>query len=88
MDGVLSEVFPKLQVYRVEKSKLGRSIELNGLALANNTLLIMECKYRTVAFDMEMLKYLKEGTSVFSERYNRKYYIFSKAGFTDKVKAK
>lgn len=86
-DGILSEVFPKLQVYRVEKSKLGRSIELDGLALTNNTLLVMECKYRTVPFDMDMLEHLKESVSVFSEKYNKKYYIFSKAGFEDDVKA-
>ncbi len=85
-DGMLSDVFPKPQVYRVEKSKLGRSIELDGLALSNNTLLIIECKYRAVPFDMEMLEHLQESVSVFAEKYQRKYYIFSKSGFTNEVK--
>ena len=87
INGELEEVFPKLQVYRVEKSKVGRSIELDGLSLMNNTLLVMESKYRTIPFNLEMLEHLKESVSVFSEKYKRRYYIFSKAGFADDVKA-
>ena len=87
INGELEEVFPKLQVYRVEKSKIGRSIELDGLSLMNNTLLVMESKYRTIPFNLEMLEHLKESVSVFSEKYKRRYYIFSKAGFADDVKA-
>ena len=30
IDGESSEVFPKLQMYKVEKSKPGRSVELDG----------------------------------------------------------
>ena len=60
MDGELDEVFPKLQTYKVEKSKIGRSVEIDGLALANDTLLVIECKYRNVPFTMDMLKHLKE----------------------------
>ena len=86
MDGELKEVFPKLQTYKVEKSKLGRSVEIDGLALANDTLLVLECKYRTIPFNREMLEHLKESVSVFAEKYKRKYYIFSKAGFTAEVK--
>ena len=85
-DGELSEVFPKLQMYRVEKSKLGRSVEIDGLALANDTLLVIECKYRNVPFNMDMLKHLKESVSVFADKYERKYYVFSKTGFTTEVK--
>lgn len=86
IDGELKEVFPKLQTYKVEKSKLGRSVEIDGLALANDTLLVLECKYRTIPFNMEMLEHLQESASVFAEKYKRKYYIFSKAGFTNEVK--
>lgn len=84
-DGALSEIFPKPQVYRVEKSKLGRSIELDGLALSNDTLLVIECKYRSIPFDKEMLEHLQESVSVFAEKYKRKFYIFSKSGFTKEV---
>lgn len=86
MNGGLQEVFPKLRVYRVEKSRLGRSVELDGLALANDTLLVMECKYRKIPFSLKMLNHLKESASVFAEKYKRKYYIFSKVGFTEEVK--
>ena len=86
IDGELKEVFPKVQTYKVEKSKLGRSVEIDGLALSNDTLLVLECKYRTIPFNMEMLEHLQESASVFAEKYKRKYYIFSKAGFTNEVK--
>ena len=86
MDGILETIFPKLQTYRVENSKIGRSVELDGLALANDILFVMECKYQTSPFDLKMLKHLKESASVFPEKYEREYYIFSKAGFTDDVK--
>lgn len=85
-NGALSEIFPKPQVYRVEKSKLGRSIELDGLALSNDTLLVMECKYRSIPFDKKMWEHLQESVSVFAEKYKRQYYIFSKSGFTNEVK--
>lgn len=85
-DGKLSTVFPKLQEYKIEKSKLGRSIELDGLALANDTLLVIECKYRKIPFNEQMLLHLQESVSVFPEKYKRKYFIFSKSGFTSKVK--
>lgn len=86
MDGALSGVFPKPQIYRVEKSKIGRSIELDGLALSNNVLLVIECKYRSIPFDKSMLDHLQESVSVFAEKYKRNYYIFSKAGFTEDVR--
>jgi len=85
-EGRLSEIFPKPKIYRVEKSKLGRSIELDGLSLANDKLLVMECKYRTVPFNEAMLAHLIESASVFPDKYERDYYVFSKSGFTEGVK--
>lgn len=84
-DGKLGGVFPKPQIYKVEKSKLGRSIELDGLSLSKDKLLVMECKYRSVPFDIRMLEHLKESVSVFPDKYQREYYIFSKSGFTNEV---
>ena len=86
MDGVLSDVFPKLKTYKVEKSKIGRSVEIDGLALIKDVLLVIECKYRSTPFTKEMYEHLIESTSVFSEKYKKEYYIFSKSGFTDEVK--
>ena len=73
--------------YKVENSKLGRSIELDGLAKgigsANNRLLVVECKYRSKPFTVEMLEHLKESVSIFNEYDYYDYYLFSKAGFDE-----
>ncbi|MDO5435315.1 MAG: ATP-binding protein [Clostridia bacterium] len=81
MDCELPEVFEKPRVYRVEKSVLGRSVELDGLSLANGILLVMECKYRQTPFTKRMLEHLVESASVFPDKYRREYYLFSKNGF-------
>lgn len=83
--GCLGEIFPRPQVYRVEKSKLGRSIELDGLAISKNKLLVIECKYRSIPFDKRMLEHLTESVSVFPDKYQREYFIFSKTGFSSEV---
>ena len=68
----------------MENSKLGRSIELDGLAkgsgATNNRLLVVECKYRSKPFTLEMLEHLKESVSIFNE-YD--YYLLPKAGFDE-----
>lgn len=86
MDCKLPELFEKPQIYRVEKSVLGRSVELDGLALAKDTLLVMECKYRETAFTEKMLEHLMESASVFPDKYRREYYLFSKAGFDASIR--
>lgn len=86
IDCLLPEVFDKPQIYHVEKSVLGRSIELDGLSLTKNTLLVMECKYRDTIFTEKMFEHLKESASVFPEKYRREYYLFSKSGFDENVK--
>lgn len=45
----------------------------------------MECKYRTIPFDMHMLEHLKQSASIFPSKYQRIYYVFSKSGFTEEV---
>ena len=85
-NGNLCEVFPDLKTYKVEKSKLGRSVEIDGLAEINDTLLVVECKYRNIPFDKKMWEHLQESVSVFPDKLKRIYYIFSKSGFTDEVK--
>ena len=42
INGELEDVFPEIQTYRVEKSILGRSIEIDGLSSVNNKLMILE----------------------------------------------
>lgn len=85
-EGKLEDVFNKPKVYRVENSILKRSIEIDGLSLSNNTLLIIECKYRNSLFDDKMLLHLKESVSIFPSKYKKLFYIFSKSGFNIKNK--
>ena len=86
IDGTLPEVFDKPQIYRAEKSVLGRSVELDGLSLTKNTLLLIECKYRDTPFTEKMFEHLKESASIFPDKYQREYYLFSKTGFDEKVR--
>lgn len=83
--GKLPTVFPKVKPYKVENSKLNRSIEIDGLSEQGNYLLVMESKYRNIKFSLSMLNHLKESASVFSSKLNRIYYIFSKSGFEDDI---
>jgi hypothetical protein len=63
--------------YKAGNSKLGRSIELDGLAkgLGKNSanLLILECKYRNKIFSLGMFEHLKGSASIF-EGYSRRDY--------------
>lgn len=75
--------------YKVKNSKLGHSIELDGLAkeigTASNRLLVVECKYRSKPLTLEMLEHLKECVSIFNEYEYYDYYLFSKAGFDEQL---
>lgn len=86
-EGKLLTVYPALKPYKVEKSKLGRSIEIDGLAESGENLLVIECKYRSKKFDERMLLHLFESVSVFPNKANKEYYVFSKTGFEDEVLA-
>lgn len=81
--GELGTVFPKTKNFKADKSKLGRSIEIDGVATASGSLLIMECKYKNSKFTKAMLEHLKESASIFSENLARVYCIFAKSGFED-----
>lgn len=83
--GELPDLFPQIRGYKVEKSALGRSVEIDGLAMTKKYLLVVECKYRNVPFDMAMFRHLEESASVFPEKLQRVYCIFSKSGFTQEV---
>ena len=76
--------------YKVDNSKLVRSIELDGMAYgigkAKNRLLVAECKYRNKALSLSVLEHVKESASIFpAEHYD--IYLFSKSGFTDDLLA-
>lgn len=87
--GLLPCYYEPIRNYKVDNSKLGRSIELDGLAKGigknNNRLLIIECKYRKKPFSLSMLEQLKESVSVFGGYEFYDYYLFSKSGYTDEI---
>lgn len=84
--GLLGNIFAPFKPYKVEKSILNRSIEIDGLSNDDEKLVVMECKYRKEKFTLSMLKHLEESASVFPSKYNRVYYLFSKNGFDDEIK--
>lgn len=84
--GLLGNIFAPFKPYKVEKSILNRSIEIDGLSNNDEKLIVMECKYRKEKFTLSMLKHLEESASVFPSKYKRVYYLFSKNGFDDEIK--
>lgn len=84
--GLLGNIFAPFKPYKVEKSILNRSIEIDGLSNDDEKLIVIECKYRKEKFTLSMLKHLEESASVFPSKYKRVYYLFSKNGFDDEIK--
>ncbi len=83
--GMLGDVYNQFKPYKVEKSILNRSVEIDGLSDNGKNLIVMECKYRTSKFSLEMLQHLMESASVFPSKLHRIYYLFSKSGFTNNL---
>ncbi|MBR1409113.1 MAG: ATP-binding protein [Clostridia bacterium] len=90
-EGKLPVYYGSIRNYSVENSRLGRSVELDGLAEGigkqNNHLLAVECKYRKTPFSMAMLDHLRESLSLFSQYEVIDYYLISRSGFTENVRA-
>lgn len=90
VNGALGYYYGVIRGYKVDNSKLGRSIELDGLASgigkAKNRLLVAECKYRSKAISQAILNHVLESASIFpAEHYD--VYLFSKSGFADDILA-
>ncbi len=83
--GMLGDVYNQFKPYKVEKSILNRSVEIDRLSDNGKNLIVMECKYRTSKFSLEMLQHLKGSASVFPSKLHRIYYLFSKSGFTNNL---
>ncbi|MBQ4483223.1 MAG: ATP-binding protein [Lachnospiraceae bacterium] len=82
-NGRLPAIFPQIKNYTADNSVLGRSVEIDGVAEAGNELIIMDCKYRNKSYSKAVFEHLLESSSVFSERYHKHYYLFSRSGFAD-----
>ncbi len=90
INGELPYHYGVIRNYKVDNSKLGRSVELDGLAngigKAKNRLLAVECKYRNTSLSLAVLEHLKESLTIFqSEHYD--IYLFTKSGFADDILA-
>lgn len=86
--GLLPHHYNIIRNYKVDNSKLGRSIELDGLATGlgkdKNRLLVIECKYRSKPLSLNVLEHLKESLTIFPYEYYD-IYLFSKTGFTNEL---
>ena len=88
INGELGYHYEVIRDYKVDNSKLGRSIELDGLAKgigkSKNRLLVVECKYRNKDLSLAVLEHLKESLTIFPAEYYD-IYLFSKSGFDDDI---
>ena len=88
--GELGCYYEVIRGYKLDNSKLGHSIELDGLAKgigkAKNRLLVAECKYRNKALSLAVLDHVRESLSIFTAEYYD-IYLFSKVGFADDLLA-
>ena len=85
--GCLPDIFTKPKAYKADKTLLGRSVEIDGLSLSDDILLVLECKFRVTKFDLKSFMHLQESASIFPEKYRREFYLFSKSGFAEDIKA-
>lgn len=88
VNGELGFYYEVIRGYKVDNSKLGRSIELDGLAKgigkAKNRLLVAECKFRSKALSLAVYEHVMESASIFPAEYYD-VYLFSKSGFADDI---
>lgn len=79
--GKLGSIYPRIKNFKADKTILNRSVEIDGLAQSGDHLLVVECKYKKEPFTNAMMNHLIESASIFSNKWKRQYYIFSKSGF-------
>ena len=88
-NGKLPAHYHPIRNYIADNSRLGRSVELDGLAEGlgrkKDHLLAVECKYRESSFSLKMLKHFQESVSLFDQYRVVDYYLISRNGFTEDV---
>ncbi len=62
-------------------------IDILALDARGQSAIFCECKYRNKLFDMGEYNDFFNSTAIFTKPVNRFYYLFSKSGFTEEVKA-
>lgn len=83
----LNGIYYPIQNLIIEKSELGRSIEIDGVAKDNDSLLVIECKFTNEPRTIADYKKMQENTSIkmFSSIKHFEYYIISKSGFENSL---
>lgn len=85
--GQLHGIYCPIQNLVIDKSELGRSIEIDGIARDGDSLLVIECKFTKEKRSIRDFDRMKENTSIkmFSAIKHFEYYIISKNGFDDSL---
>lgn len=82
-NGKLGGIYYPIQNLIIDKSELGRSIEIDGIARDGDSLLVIECKFTNEKRSIRDYEKMVENTSIKMfegiKKYN--YYIVSKTGF-------
>lgn len=86
-NGRLNGIYYPIQNLTIEKSELNRSIEIDGIAKDEDSLLVLECKFTKGKRTVSDFEKMVENTSIkmFSSIKNINYYIISKSGFDDSL---
>lgn len=85
--GKLNGIFYPIENLTIDNSELGRSIEIDGIARDNDSLLVIECKFTNKKRTLSDFEKMIENTSIkmFSKIKNFNYFIISKNGFEDSL---
>ncbi len=84
-EGKLGGIYYPIKNLIIEKSELNRSIEIDGIARDEDSLLVVECKFTNEKRTINDYKRMIENTSIkmFSNIKKFEYYIISKSGFDE-----
>lgn len=90
LSGHLGAPYYPIQNLRIEKSELGRSIEIDGLSRYQSHLLVVECKFTNRKRTYQDCLDMQEDVSIrlFAKQTDKEFYLFSKNGFADGLKEK
>ena len=61
--GKLGRVYPGIQTFKADNTRLDRSVEIDGLSEQDGYLLVAECKYRKDKFTLDKNKRVDYQTS-------------------------
>lgn len=85
--GKLNGIYYPIQNLIIEKSELGRSIDIDGIAKDGDSIIVIECKYTNDKRTIKDFEKMKENTSIkmFATIKRIEYYILSKSGFDESL---